>query len=170
MLKRKKLIILLLLVALPLALFGTVMAQDDMEPPPGFDSWDDVVASADGGSIDLIWINGENFFTLKQADLLFDPWAETILNSALVNWDNPAMNLDFGRPVEGMESPWSGAQFHFIYDSAHMDAEDLPRSYAVLTEWIEAIRSVDLPRLINVGDEIDVHFPSDRIWIVPVHS
>lgn len=200
MLKRKTLIVLLLLVALPLTLFGSVMAQDDMmESPPGYDSWDDVVAAADGGtvnwymwggsdsinefvdttygvplmeeynitlnrvplggtveavdlvlseaeagidgdggSIDLIWINGENFFTLKQADLLFGPWSETIPNSALVNWDNPAMNLDFGRPVEGMESPWSGAQFHFIYDSARMEEEDLPRSYAELSEWIEA--------------------------------
>ena len=200
MLKRKMLIVLFLLVALALSLFGSVMAQDDMmESPPGFESWDDVVAAADGatvnwylwggsdainefvdtaygiplmeeynitlnrvpladtvdavnqvlseaeagvegddGSIDLIWINGENFFTLKQADLLFGPWAETIPNSALVNWENPAMNLDFSRPVEGMESPWSGAQFHFIYDSARMDEEDLPRSYAELTDWIEA--------------------------------
>lgn len=32
---------------------------------------------------------------------------------------------------------------------------------------IEAIRSADLPGSINTGDEIDVHFPSDRIWIVP---
>ena len=32
---------------------------------------------------------------------------------------------------------------------------------------IEAIRSADLPGSINVDDEIDVHFPSDRIWIVP---
>ena len=200
MLKRKTLIILLFLIALPLALFGSVIAQDDMmEPAPGFDSWDDVLAAADGatvnwymwggsdaineyvdttygiplmeeynvtlnrvpladtvdavnqvlseaeagiegddGSIDLIWINGENFFTLKQADLLYGPWAESIPNSALVNWDNPAMNLDFGRPVDGMESPWYGAQFHFIYDSARMSEEDLPRSYAELTEWIEA--------------------------------
>lgn len=32
---------------------------------------------------------------------------------------------------------------------------------------IEAIRSADLPGMINVDDEINVHFPSDRIWIVP---
>lgn len=32
---------------------------------------------------------------------------------------------------------------------------------------IEAIRSADLPGSINVDDEIDVHFPSDRIWVVP---
>lgn len=199
MLKKLSLIVLILLVALPL--FGSAIAQDDMEmePPPGFESWDEVVAAADGttvnwylwggsdainefvdetygvplmeeynitlnrvpladtvdavnqvlseaeagvegddGSVDLIWINGENFFTLKQADLLYGPWAESIPNSALVDWENPALNLDFGRPVEGYESPWSGAQFHFIYDSARMSEEDLPRSYAELTEWIEA--------------------------------
>ena len=90
----------------------------------------------DDGTIDLIWINGENFFTLKQADLLYGPWAQNIPNSLLVNWDNPALNLDFGRPVDGYESPWSGAQFHFIYDSARMGADDLPRSYAELSDWI----------------------------------
>lgn len=190
---RKALILALLLLAMPLAMVG---AQDMMDPPPGFDSWDAVVAAADGatvnwymwggsdsingfvdtvyggpladeynitlnrvpantidivnqvlseaeagvtgddGTVDLIWINGENFFTLKQADLLYGPWSENIPNSVYVNWDNPALNLDFGRPVEGMESPWSGAQFHFIYDSARMTADDLPRSYAELSDWI----------------------------------
>jgi putative spermidine/putrescine transport system substrate-binding protein len=91
-----------------------------------------------GGTIDLIWINGENFFTLQQADLLYGPWAENIPNSVLVDWENPAINLDFGRPVNGMESPWSSAQFNFIYDTARMSAEDLPRSYAELGEWIQA--------------------------------
>ncbi|MGB1289062.1 MAG: TOBE domain-containing protein, partial [Aggregatilineales bacterium] len=34
---------------------------------------------------------------------------------------------------------------------------------------IEAIRSADLPGSINVDDTVDVHFPSDRIWVVPEH-
>ncbi len=92
----------------------------------------------DGGAVDLIWINGENFFTLQQADLLYGPWAQTIPNSVLVEWDNPAINLDFGRPINGYESPWSSAQFHFIYDSARIAETDLPRSFADLTAWIEA--------------------------------
>ncbi len=94
-------------------------------------------ATGDRGSIDLIWINGENFFTLRQADLLYGPWAAGIPNAALVDWDNPAINLDFGRPVEGYESPWSSAQFHFVYDSARLDESELPRSYADLGRWIE---------------------------------
>ncbi len=94
-------------------------------------------ADGDAGSVDMIWINGENFATLQQADLLYGPWAESIPNSALVDWTNPAINLDFGKPVEGMESPWSSAQFHFMYDSARQDEDALPRSYADLATWIE---------------------------------
>lgn len=95
-------------------------------------------AGVDEGSVDMIWINGENFFTLKQADLLYGPWAEDIPNAELVDWDNPIVAFDFGVPVDGLESPWSSAQFHFIYDSARMSADDLPRNYDELTAWIEA--------------------------------
>ena len=73
-------------------------------------------AGQDPGVIDLIWINGENFFTLKQSNLLYADWAQKIPNSAFVNWDNPAINRDFGNPVDDLESPWSSAQFQFVYD------------------------------------------------------
>lgn len=89
------------------------------------------------GSVDLIWINGENFFTLKQANALYGPWAETIPNSVLVNWENPAVGFDFGVPVEGLESPWASAQFQLIYDTARMSADELPRNFDELTTWIE---------------------------------
>jgi len=93
-------------------------------------------AGKDPGAVDLIWINGENFFTLKQANLLYPDWARKLPNSALVNWENPAVNLDFGNPVDNLESPWSSAQFQLIYDSARMQPEDLPRSYTELKEWV----------------------------------
>ena len=92
-------------------------------------------AGAEVGAVDLIWINGENFFTLKQADLLYPGWAQKLPNSKLVNWDNPAINLDFGNPVDNLESPWSSAQFQFVYDSARMSVDELPRSYAELKSW-----------------------------------
>ena len=90
------------------------------------------------GSLDMIWINGENFFTLRQADALYGPWALSIPNSALVNWENPAVAFDFGYPVEGYESPWSSAQLQLIYDSAQISADDLPRNFDELTAWIAA--------------------------------
>jgi putative spermidine/putrescine transport system substrate-binding protein len=92
-------------------------------------------AGTDPGSVDLIWINGENFFTLKQADMLYKDWAQKIPNAKLVDWENPAINLDFGNPVDNQESPWSSAQIQFIYDSARTDEDELPRSYADLKEW-----------------------------------
>lgn len=87
------------------------------------------------GAIDLIWINGENFLSLKQADMLYPGWARKLPNSRLVDWDNPAVNLDFGEPVDDMESPWSSAQFQFIFDSARTQPGALPRSYADLKTW-----------------------------------
>lgn len=92
-------------------------------------------AGKDPGAVDLIWINGENFFTLKQADMLYKDWAQKLPNSVFVNWDNPAITLDFGNPVDNQESPWSSAQFQFVFDSARTGAEELPRSYAELKDW-----------------------------------
>ncbi len=92
-------------------------------------------AGTENGSVDLIWINGENFSTLKEAELLLPAWAEAIPGAALVDWDNPAINLDFGVPVEGQESPWSSAQFQLVYDTARMSADELPRSYAAMKDW-----------------------------------
>jgi putative spermidine/putrescine transport system substrate-binding protein len=92
-------------------------------------------AGKDPGAVDIIWINGENFFTLKQANLLYPDWAQKLPNSALVNWGNPAINLDFGHPVDDFESPWSSAQFQFVYESARIKTDELPHSYADLKTW-----------------------------------
>jgi putative spermidine/putrescine transport system substrate-binding protein len=92
-------------------------------------------AGKDPGAVDLIWINGENFFTLKQAEMLYRGWAQKLPNGRYVNWDNPAVHLDFGHPVDDLESPWSSAQFQFVYDSARISEDELPRSYAELREW-----------------------------------
>lgn len=92
-------------------------------------------AGIDPGSVDLLWINGENFATLKQADMLYSGWTRNMPNSAYVQWDNPALNRDFGEPIEELESPWSSAQLQLVYDSARMSEEELPRSYTELKEW-----------------------------------
>lgn len=86
------------------------------------------------GSVDLLWVNGENFATLKGNDLLFGPWAEQLPNFALVDADrNPEMREDFTIAVEGYESPWTRSQLVFYYDSATLDTP--PRSMAELLQW-----------------------------------
>lgn len=88
------------------------------------------------GSIDLIWINGENFRTLKEADLLYGPWAETLPKAQYVPWGDPAIDFDFGTPVEGFESPWGRAQFVFEYNSEIVS--EPPMTFEALQEWIHA--------------------------------
>jgi putative spermidine/putrescine transport system substrate-binding protein len=90
-----------------------------------------------GGSIDLVWINGENFATMRQADALRSGWSQRLPNATLVDWDDPAVAFDAGVPVDGAESPWGSAQFQFVHDTARTDEADLPRSYAELADWIE---------------------------------
>lgn len=87
-----------------------------------------------GGSIDLIWINGENFRTLKLADLLYGPWAEDLPNAQYVNWDDPSVANDFGTPVEGLESPWGHAQFVFEYNTELVD--EPPTTFEDLQTWV----------------------------------
>ena len=70
------------------------------------------------GAIDLMWINGENFRSMKENNLLFGPFTQNLPNYFLVDVENkPTTTMDFGTPVEGMESPWGTAQLVFIYDS-----------------------------------------------------
>ncbi|ASK19945.1 ABC transporter substrate-binding protein [Halomonas sp. N3-2A] len=88
----------------------------------------------DDGRIDLIWINGENFAAMREQDLLFGPFAESLPNFALTHSDeNPEVVTDFTLPTEGYESPWGKAQITFYYDSAQ--TETPPQSIADLLEW-----------------------------------
>jgi len=88
----------------------------------------------DNGSVDLIWINGENFRTMKRGELAWCGYVETLPNNDLVNWSNPSIANDFGVPVDGCEVPWSRAQFAFAYDSAFMETP--PPDMAALLDWV----------------------------------
>lgn len=90
-----------------------------------------------GGSADLLWINGENFKTVKNANLLYGPFVDLLPNSQYVNWDDPAMANDFGTPVEGYESPWGHAQFVMEYDTAQV-GDAPPTTFEALAEWTKA--------------------------------
>jgi putative thiamine transport system substrate-binding protein len=90
-----------------------------------------------GGTVDLIWINGPNFLTLKQRGLLFGPVTQALPNYAFVDTRAKRSNVvDFTTPVDGMAVPWKLAQFVFIYDSARVsDPAQVPRSAAELLAW-----------------------------------
>lgn len=87
-----------------------------------------------GGSVDLIWINGANFLSMKQQGLLFGPFAERLPNYRYVDTtDKPSNTVDFTVPVDGMESPWRMAQIVFVYDTARLS--EVPRSIPGFLGW-----------------------------------
>lgn len=87
-----------------------------------------------GGSIDLIWINGENFASMKEQDLLFGPFVEDLPSFAHVDVQGkPTTVLDFTVPTDGLEAPWGMAQFVFLYDTASVP--EPPASIQDLLDW-----------------------------------
>jgi len=86
------------------------------------------------GSIDLIWINGENFAAMKENGLLHGPIIDHLPNFALVDVaGKPTTLIDFTAPTEGFEAPWGAAKINFIYDSARLEAP--PSSLTAFLDW-----------------------------------
>jgi putative thiamine transport system substrate-binding protein len=89
------------------------------------------------GSVDMVWINGENFFNLKRDGLLFGPFAEALPSYTNVDTvGKPTTRLDFSVPVDGMEAPWGMAQLTFYADRARVAQP--PQSAAELLAWARA--------------------------------
>ncbi len=103
-----------------------IVAQLDAARAAGQDS---------DGRVDLMWVNGENFAALKNGDMLWGAFAELLPNSGLVK-TSPSIEFDFSVAVEGLESPWGGAQLVFINDMA--TAPEPPRSAEQLLDFVKS--------------------------------
>jgi putative spermidine/putrescine transport system substrate-binding protein len=88
------------------------------------------------GSVDLIWVNGENFATGVQADLWYCGWPEQIPSAELIDFDDPAVANDFGVPVDGCEAAWFRAASGLVYNSDALDLEDTA-SVDALFAWAQ---------------------------------
>ncbi len=89
------------------------------------------------GSVDLIWINGENFLTMKREALLFGPFSESLPNYKWVDvTGKPTTRSDFSEPVDGLEAPWGMAQFTFFADRKRVPKP--PLSMAELAAFARA--------------------------------
>lgn len=93
-----------------------------------------------GGAVDLVWINGENFASMKDQGLLSTPGFATHLpNWRYVDTDNPSVTVDFTVPTDGQESPWGGAKLVFFADTARTgDIAAMPKSATELLAWAKA--------------------------------
>ena len=87
------------------------------------------------GNVDLMWVNGENFAAMKRQNLIWGAFAPALPNSTYVK-DSPSIKMDFSVPVDGLESPWGGAQLVFIHDSQRLETP--PKSVEQLLAFVKA--------------------------------
>ncbi len=87
-------------------------------------------------NIDMMWINGETFYQLRQIQGLYGPFVDQLPNSQYIDLDNPFIGTDFQEPIEGMEAPWGNVQMTLIYDSEKVD--QLPQTREELLAFTKA--------------------------------
>ena len=93
-------------------------------------------AGTDEGEVDLVWVNGDNFATGRQAGAWLCDWSASLPNMQYVADDDPLVAEDFGVGVDGCEAPWHKAQFTLVYDEARV--EDPPTTFPELLDWARA--------------------------------
>ncbi|MEL7005338.1 MAG: ABC transporter substrate-binding protein [Bacteroidota bacterium] len=72
--------------------------------------------------IDMVWINGETFFQLRQIKGLYGPFTDRLPNSKYIDFENPFIGTDFQQKVDGYESPWGNVQLSLIYDQSRISS------------------------------------------------
>lgn len=88
------------------------------------------------GSVDILWLNGENFRLSKESKILSEPFVDELGSyNKYVAKDSPEVKYDFGEETNGLEAPWGKVQFVFIYDSEKV--KNPPKSFEELKIWIK---------------------------------
>jgi len=82
------------------------------------------------GNVDLMWVNGENFAAMKNKELTWGAFANELPNASGLQ-SSKSITMDFSVPVEGLESPWGGAQLVFRTDAAKVGCS----TSAVCKRW-----------------------------------
>ncbi len=88
-----------------------------------------------GGSVDMVWINGENFKSMKDNQLLFGPFVEQLPSWQYVDKTLP-VDVDFSEPTNGLEAPWGVGQLVFIHDK--MTLNNPPASFSEMLSYAKA--------------------------------
>ena len=88
-----------------------------------------------GGSVDMVWINGENFKSMKDNQLLYGPFVDALPNWQYVDKTLP-VDVDFSEPTDGLEAPWGVGQLVFIHDTENLN--NPPDSFAEMLSYANA--------------------------------
>ena len=84
---------------------------------------------------DMMWINGETFYQLRQINALFGPFTDKLPNSQFIDFTNPFIRFDFQQEVNGYECPWGNVQLALIYDSNRVPKP--PKNRTELLAWVK---------------------------------
>lgn len=87
-------------------------------------------------AFDLVWINGETFYELRQIRALYGPFTEVLPNRRYIDWNNPFIAEDFQQPLEGYEVPWGNVQLLLMTDLKRVPQP--PTDPQALAAWIHA--------------------------------
>jgi len=99
----------------------------------------EIQAKKEVGTIDFIWINGENFFSCKENGYLWGPFSQNLPNyQSYIDASSSANTYDFGSPIEGMEAPYGKTQLQMWCDSAKVSASEMPTSLSKLSAFVKA--------------------------------
>jgi len=93
-------------------------------------------AQKQSSEIDLMWINGETFYQLRQIDGLFGPFTDKLANAQYIDFQNPFIGIDFQQPVNGYECPWGNVQMAIIYNSEKVP--NPPKNRVELEAFVKA--------------------------------
>lgn len=79
------------------------------------------VKNADG-TIDVVWINGENFKNAKENDLLLGAFTKKLENfEKYVDTKLDDITVDFGTNTSEMEAPWGKSQFTILKNNKNVN-------------------------------------------------
>lgn len=97
----------------------------------------EIEGGEEDGSIDMIWINGENFQSAKENNMLYGPFVDKLPNfNDYVDAESEDVTLDFAFPTEGYEAPYGKAQMVMVADMAV--TPEVPTSAEELLEFVKA--------------------------------
>ncbi len=91
-------------------------------------------AGREHGSYDMMWINGETFYQLRQIGALYGPFVDRLPNASAIDFSNRFINTDFQQKVDGYECPWGNVQLAIIYDTVRVP--NPPRTMAALETYV----------------------------------
>lgn len=91
-------------------------------------------ANKDKGNVDLVWINGENFYTAKKGNLLYGPITDKVPNfDKYIDKNSDEIKQDFGYSIDGFEIPYGKAQLVMVYNKDKV--KEVPKNYKELLEF-----------------------------------